>query len=75
MLCFDGKVVSVSNTANLPTVLKTGVGARVMLTNNLDISDRLINQAICKVLYMDVKIWFMDIKTWIPLEILLWLPN
>ena len=56
MLCFDGIVVSVSNIANLPTVLKTGVGARVMLTNNLDISDRLINQAMCKVLYMDVKI-------------------
>ena len=49
------ETVSLSSTANLRTVLKIGVGARVMLTNNLDISDRLINGAMCKVLYKDVK--------------------
>ena len=37
------ETVSLSNTANLPGALKIGGGARVMLTNNLDISDRLIN--------------------------------
>ena len=46
------ETVFLSNTANLPTALKTGVGAKDMLTNNLDIS---INGAMGKVLYMDIK--------------------
>lgn len=43
------------STVNLHAVLKIGVRARVMLTKNLDISDRLINLAMGKVLYVDVK--------------------
>lgn len=49
------ETVSLSNTAKLSTVLKIGVGARVIVTNNLDISNRLINVTMGKVLYMDVK--------------------
>ena len=49
------ETISLSNTANLPTALKTGVGAKDMLTNNLDIFDRSINGAMGKVLYMDIK--------------------
>ena len=49
------ETVSLSNTPKLLTVLKIGVGVRVMLTNNLDVSDRLINEGMDKVLYMDFK--------------------
>ena len=49
------ETISLDNTPKLLTVLKIGVGARVMLTNNLDVSDRLINGAMDKVLYMDFK--------------------
>ena len=47
------ETVSLSNTPKLLTVLKIGAGAKVMLTNDLDVSDRLINEAMDKVLYMD----------------------
>ena len=46
--------MSCSNTANLFSLIKTGVGGRLLLTDNHDISDRLINGAVGKVLYMDV---------------------
>lgn len=36
------ETILLSNTAKHPTVLKIGVGARVLLTGNSDISDRLI---------------------------------
>ena len=49
------ETVFLSNTANLPTALQTGVGAKDMLTNNIDIFDRSINGAMGKVLYMDIK--------------------
>ena len=49
------ETVSLNSNAKLPTVLKIRVGARVIVTNNLDISDRLISGKMGKVLYMDVK--------------------
>ena len=49
------ETVSLSNTPKLLTLLKIGAGAKVMLTNDLDVSDRLINEAMNKVLYMDFK--------------------
>ena len=47
------ETVSISNTANLLTALKIGVGTKVKLTDNLDISDRLVNGAMGNRLYMD----------------------
>ena len=38
--------ISLSQTANLPAKLKLCVGARVMLTDNISVSDRLINGSI-----------------------------
>ena len=35
--------IGVSQTADLPTKLKVGVGATVMLTDNINVSDRLSN--------------------------------
>ena len=49
------ETVSLSNTANLLTALKIGVGTKVKLTDNLDISDRLVNGAMGDVLYMDIR--------------------
>ena len=43
------------HTANLPAMLKIGVGARVLLTDNFDVADRLMNGAMGTVLYLDVK--------------------
>ena len=43
----------ISKTGNLPRHLKVCVGARVMLTNNMDISDRLINGLMGTVMVID----------------------
>ena len=38
--------IGLSQTANLPSKLKLCVGARVMLTDNIGVSDRLINSSL-----------------------------
>ena len=43
-----------NKTANLPAKLKVCVGARVMLTDNISISDRLINGSIGTVKYLQI---------------------
>ena len=45
--------IGLSQTANLPAKLKLCVGARVMLTDNISVSDRLINGSIGKVKHWD----------------------
>ena len=42
----------ISNTGNLPKQLKICVGTRVMLTDNMDIGDRLINGSIGTVIHI-----------------------
>ena len=44
--------VCLSQTANLPAKLKLCVGARVMLTDNISVSDRLINGSIGTVTHL-----------------------
>ena len=38
--------IGLSQTANLPAKLKLCVGARIMLTDNISVSDRLVNGSI-----------------------------
>ena len=45
--------IRLSHTANLPAELKLCVGARVMLTDNISVSDRLINGSIGTVKHLD----------------------
>ena len=45
--------ISLSQTANLSAKLKLCVGARVMLTDNISVSDRLINGSIGTVKHLD----------------------
>ena len=45
--------IGLSQTANIPAKLKLCVGARVMLTDNISVSDRLINGSIGKVKHLD----------------------
>ena len=45
--------ICLSQTANLPAKLKLCVGARVMLTDNISVSDRLINGSIGTVKHWD----------------------
>ena len=45
--------IGLSQTANLPTKLKLCVGARVMFTDNINVSDRLINGSIGTVKHLD----------------------
>ena len=47
--------ICLSQTANLPAKLKLCVGARVMLTDNISVSDRLINGSIGTVKYLDTR--------------------
>ena len=45
--------IDLSQTANLPAKLKLCVGARVMLSDNISVSDRLINGSIGTVKHLD----------------------
>ena len=45
--------ISLSQTATLPTKLKLCIDARVMLTDNISFSDRLINGSIGTVKHLD----------------------
>ena len=45
--------ISLSQTANLPAKLKLCVGTRVMLTDNISVSERLINGSIGTVKHLD----------------------
>ena len=45
--------IGLSQTANLPEKSKLCVGARVMLTDNISVSGRLINASIGTVKYLD----------------------
>ena len=45
--------IGLSQTANLPTELKLCVAARVMLTDNISVSDRSINSSIGTVKHLD----------------------
>ena len=45
--------ISLSQTANLPAKLKLCVGARVMLTDNVSVSDRLINSSLGTIKHLD----------------------
>ena len=45
--------IGLSQTANLPSKLKLYVGARVMLTDNICVSGRLINGSISTVKHLD----------------------
>ena len=47
--------VGLSQTANLPAKLKLRVGARIILSDNINISDRLINGSIGTVKHLDKK--------------------
>ena len=46
---------SLTQTANLPAKLKVCVGARIMLTDNISVSDRLINGSIGTVMHLELK--------------------
>ena len=48
--------IGLSQTANLPAKLKLCVGARVMLTDNISISDRLIKGSIGTVTHLDKRL-------------------
>ena len=43
--------VKLSETGNLPCVLKLKIGAQVMITSNINIDDRLVNRMIGQVAY------------------------
>ena len=45
--------IGLSQTANLPAKLKLCVGARVMLTDNVSVSDRLINGSLGTIKHLD----------------------
>ena len=45
--------IDLSQTANLPAKLKLCVGTRVMLTDNISVSDRLINGSVGRVKHLD----------------------
>ena len=45
--------IGLSQTANLPAKLKLCVGARVMLTDNVSVSDRLINSSLGTIKHLD----------------------
>ena len=45
--------IGLSQTANLPAKLKLCVGARIMLTYNISVSDRLINSSSGTVEHID----------------------
>ena len=45
--------IGLSQTANLPAKLKLCVGARVILTDNISVSDRLINGSLGTVKHLD----------------------
>ena len=47
--------ICLSETANLPAKLKLYVGARVMLTDNVSVSVRLINSSIGTVKHLDIR--------------------
>ena len=47
--------ISLNQTANLPSELKLCVGARVLLTVNINVPDRLMNGAIGTVLHLDMR--------------------
>ena len=46
--------LSLIQTANLPTLLKICIGARVMLTYNIDVSEKLINGSIETVKHLQI---------------------
>lgn len=43
--------MKLSETGNLPCVLKLKIGAQVMITSNININDRLVNRMIGQVAY------------------------
>ena len=45
--------IGLSQTANLSARLKLCVGARVILTDNISVSDRLINDSIGTIMHLD----------------------
>ena len=47
--------ICLSQTANVPEKFKLCVGAMVMLTDNISVSDRLINGSIGTVRYLDTR--------------------
>ena len=60
--------IGLSETANLPGKLKLCVGARVMLTNNIRVSDRLINGSIGTVKYLDRRLKQLCITIYVKFD-------
>ena len=48
-------IASLNQTANLPAKLKVCIGARLILTDNISVSDKLINGSIGTVKYLQMK--------------------
>ena len=52
---FIPHIIGLSQTANLHAKLKLCVGLRLMLTDNISVSDRLINSSIGTVKHLDTR--------------------